>query len=184
MTESNTNAAASATHAESAQGPGTPGVRGLAPVIEALNGQLTNELTAVNQYFLHSRIFGHWELRRLEKKEYQESIGEMKHADLLIKRILLLGGLPNVQALHKVRVGENTEEILKCDYALESSAHKHVVESMALCERLRDFVSRDLLLTILDDTEEHVDWLHAQFELIGRVGLQNYQQSMMGEAGE
>ena len=148
-------------------------------VIDFLNAQLKNELTAINQYFLHSRIFRHWGLQKLAKKEYEESIGEMKHADKLIERVLTLDGLPNLQDLHKVMVGEQTEEILQCDLRLDQGAQKTVKDAIAHCESVRDYVSRDILQDILDDTEEHIDWLETQLELIKRVGLQNYQQSMM-----
>lgn len=150
-------------------------------VIDFLNAQLKNELTAINQYFLHSRIFRHWGLPKLAKKEYDESIGEMKHADKLIERILTLDGLPNLQDLHKVMIGEHTEEILQCDLRLEQGAQKTVKDAIAHCESVRDYVSRDILQTILDETEEHIDWLETQLDLIKRVGLQNYQQSMMDE---
>ena len=150
-------------------------------VIAMLNGQLTNELTAINQYFLHSRIFGHWGLERLSRKEYEESIGEMRHADRLIQRILMLDGLPNLQGLHKVMVGEDVPEILGCDLKLELASQAHLRDSIAHCESVRDFVSRQILEDILDDTEEHIDFLQTQLELIKRVGLENYQQSMMGD---
>lgn len=148
-------------------------------VIDFLNAQLKNELTAINQYFLHSRIFRHWGLAKLAKKEYDESIGEMKHADKLIERVLTLEGLPNLQDLHKVMVGERTEEILQCDLTLEQGAQKTVKDGIAYCESVRDYVSRDILQVILDETEEHIDWLETQLDLIQRVGVQNYQQSMM-----
>ena len=150
-------------------------------VIEALNKQLTNELTAINQYFLHARMYEHRGLKRLNDKEYEESIGEMKHADRLVRRVLMLGGLPNLQALHKLRIGENTREMLSCDHALEVSARDHLRDSVALCEQVRDFVSRELLVDILEDTEEHIDWLETQLELIDAIGLANYEQSMMGD---
>jgi bacterioferritin len=148
-------------------------------VIDLLNAQLKNELTAINQYFLHSRIFRHWGFAKLAKKEYDESIGEMKHADKLIERVLTLDGLPNLQDLHKVMIGEHTEEILQCDLRLEQGAQKTVKDGIAHCESVRDYVSRDLLQDILEDTEEHIDWLETQLELIKKVGIQNYQQSMM-----
>ena len=154
-------------------------MKGEKGVMDFLNAQLKNELTAINQYFLHSRIFRHWGLQKLAKKEYEESIGEMKHADKLIERVLTLDGLPNLQDLHKVMVGEQTEEILQCDLRLEQGAQKTVKDAIAHCESVRDYVSRDILQDILDDTEEHIDWLETQLELIKRVGLQNYQQSMM-----
>jgi bacterioferritin len=151
-------------------------------VIKLLNDQLTNELTAINQYFLHSRIYRHWGFEKLGKKEYEESIGEMKHADQLIERILMLDGLPNLQALHKLMIGETVPEILNCDLQLELVSQKTVKEGIALCEQSRDYVSRDLFQHILDDTEEHIDWLETQIELVEQVGLQNYLQSQMGDA--
>ncbi len=151
-------------------------------VIKLLNAQLTNELTAINQYFLHARMYKHWGLEKLGKKEYEESIGEMKHADKLIDRILMLDGLPNVQLMHKIMIGENTPEMLKCDLTLEYGAQKTVKEGIAIAETAADYVSRDLLLLILDDTEEHIDWLETQIDLIEKVGLPNYQQSQMGAA--
>jgi bacterioferritin len=159
-------------------------LRGDKKIIDCLNQQLTNELTAINQYFLHARIFRHWGLGALDAKEYEESIGEMKHADRLIQRILMLGGLPNLQALGKLMIGENTSEILQSDHRLEVAAREHVRKSVVLCEEARDFVSRELLVDILDDTEEHIDWLETQLELIERVGLQNYQQTMIGSVGD
>ncbi|MEI7443841.1 MAG: bacterioferritin [Burkholderiales bacterium] len=157
-------------------------MKGDRQVIAMLNGQLTNELTAINQYFLHARIYRHWGLQKLGRKEYDESIGEMKHADRLIERILMLDGLPNLQNLHKVSVGETVPEILQCDLALEQTSQAHVRDAIAHCEAVRDYVSRELLETILEDTEEHIDWLETQLELIGRIGLENYQQSMMDPA--
>ena len=151
-------------------------------VIKLLNDQLTNELTAINQYFLHSRMYRHWGFEKLGKKEYEESIGEMKHADQLIERILMLDGLPNLQALHKLMIGETVPEILNCDLQLELVSQKTVKEGIALCEQSRDYVSRDLFQHILDDTEEHIDWLETQIELVEQVGLQNYLQSQMSDA--
>ena len=159
-------------------------LKGDKKIIDCLNQQLTNELTAINQYFLHARIYKHWGLTGLNKKEYEESIGEMKHADRLIERILMLDGLPNLQNLHKLMIGENTTEILQCDLKLEVAARDHVRKSIVLCEEARDFVSRELMVEILDDTEEHIDWLETQLELIERVGLQNYQQSFMAAEGD
>ncbi len=157
-------------------------MKGEPNVIKLLNDQLTNELTAINQYFLHSRIYRHWGFEKLGKKEYEESIGEMKHADRLIERVLMLDGLPNLQALHKLMVGETVPEILNCDLQLELVSQKTVKEGIAACEQARDFVSRELLQDILDDTEEHIDWLETQIELVEQVGLQNYLQSQMSDA--
>jgi bacterioferritin len=148
-------------------------------IIRLLNAQLTNELTAINQYFLHARMYRHWGLERLGKKEYDESIGEMKHADKLINRILMLGGLPNLQALNKLLIGEHTEEMLDCDLQLERAAQQTVKEGIAASEAAGDYVSREILVEILDDTEEHIDWIETQVELIGKIGIQNYLQSQM-----
>jgi bacterioferritin len=154
-------------------------MKGDQEVIRLLNAQLTNELTAINQYFLHAKMYKHWGLEKIGKKEWEESIGEMKHADKLIDRILMLDGLPNLQAMHKVMVGENTEEMLGCDLKLEKGAQITVKEGIAAAEKAADYVSRDLLLMILEDTEEHIDWLETQLDLIGKVGIQNYLQSQM-----
>jgi bacterioferritin len=150
-------------------------------IIRLLNAQLTNELTAVNQYFLHARMYRHWGLEKLGKKEYDESIGEMKHADKLIDRILMLDGLPNLQALHKLLIGENTEEMLGCDLQLEKAAQVTVKEAILACEQAGDYVSRELFVVILEDTEEHIEWLETQLDLIQKIGIQNYLQSQMGE---
>ena len=150
-------------------------------VISHLQAQLKNELTAINQYFLHYRIFKHWGLPKLAKKEYEESIGEMKHADKLMDRILMLDGLPNLQDLGKLMIGEDVPEALSCDLQAETGAQATIKAGMAHCESVRDYVSRDLLQGILDDTEEHIDFLETQIELIAKVGIQNYLQSQMGE---
>ena len=148
-------------------------------IIRLLNAQLTNELTAVNQYFLHARMYRHWGFEKLGKKEYEESIGEMKHADKLIDRILMLDGLPNLQALHKLLIGENTQEMLEADLQLEKAAQVTVKEGIAESEKAADYVSRDLFLHILEDTEEHIEWLETQLDLIVKIGIQNYLQSQM-----
>ncbi len=156
-------------------------MKGDAKVIAHLQAQLKNELTAINQYFLHYRMYKHWGFDKLAKKEYEESIGEMKHADKLMDRIFMLDGLPNVQDMAKINVGEDVPEILACDLKAEQGAQVTIKDGIAHCESVRDYVSRDLLQGILDDTEEHIDFLETQIELIGKVGLQNYQQSQMGE---
>jgi bacterioferritin len=143
-------------------------------VIEHLNTQLTNELTAINQYFLHARILQHWGVTKLGKQEYEESIDEMKHADELIKRILFLDGLPNVQRLNPIQVGEDVEQVLKADLALEEKALNDLREGIAYCESVRDFISRELLVKILDSEEEHVDFLERQFDLIKQIGIERY----------
>ena len=156
-------------------------MKGDAKVIEHLQAQLKNELTAISQYFLHYRMYKHWGLDKLAKKEYSESIGEMKHADRLMDRIFVLGGLPNLQDLAKILVGEDVPEALACDLKAEEGAQATIKAGMAYCESVSDYVSRDLLQGILDDTEEHIDFLETQIELLAKVGLQNYLQSQMGE---
>ena len=151
-------------------------------VIEHLNTQLTNELTAVNQYFLHARTLEHWGVTKLGKFEYAESIGEMKHADELIERILFLDGLPNVQRLNPIQVGENVEQILRADQTLEEQALSDLREGIAYCESVRDFVSRDLLQKILESEEEHVDFLERQFDLIKQIGIERYVMLNAGPA--
>lgn len=150
-------------------------------VVAYLNRQLTNELTAINQYFLHARIYRHWGLYALGKHEYDESIEEMKHADLLIERILMLDALPNLQDLNKLLIGETTPEMLACDLKVEVGSQVTLKEGIAHCETVHDYVSRELLRKILYDTEEHIEWLETHIELIAKVGLENFQQSMMGK---
>ncbi|WP_019139487.1 bacterioferritin [Noviherbaspirillum massiliense] len=156
-------------------------MKGDANIIRLLNAQLTNELTAINQYFLHARMYRHWGLERLGSKEYDESIEEMKHADKLINRILMLDGLPNLQALNKLMIGESTPEMLECDLKLEQASQITLKDGIAACEAAKDYVSREILREILDDTEEHIEWVETQLELINKVGLENYLQSQMGD---
>jgi bacterioferritin len=158
-------------------------MKGDPAVIDHLNAQLKNELTATNQYFLHYRMLDHWGFGKLARKEYEESIGEMKHADRLMKRILMLDGLPNLQDLGKLLVGEDVPEVLDCDLRAERAAQVTLKEGIAHCETLRDYISRDLLQDILDDTEDHIDFLETQIELLAKVGLENYLQSQMGDPG-
>lgn len=151
-------------------------------ILQVLNRQLTRELTAVNQYFLHARMYRQWGLHGLGEKEYHESIDEMKHADRLVQRILMLEGLPNMQDLGKLNIGENAGEMLSSDLAVEQGSREALKEGIAQCESARDFVSREILVDILDDTEEHIDWIEAQLGLIRAVGLQNYLQAQMEKA--
>jgi bacterioferritin len=154
-------------------------MKGDKKVISFLNKALKQELTAVNQYFLHARMYQHMGLSKLHEHERKESIGEMKHADKLIERILFLEGLPNLQELDKLLVGETVSEMLKCDLTLEQAARPMYQEAIAWCESCKDYISRELLEDILDSEEEHIDWLETQLELVEKVGLQNYIQSQM-----
>jgi len=154
-------------------------MKGDPKVIELLNRVLRNELTAINQYFLHSRMFKDWGLEGLGNYEFQESVDEMKHADQLIERTLFLEGLPNLQDIGRLRIGEHTQEILECDLALEMEALPDLREAIEYCESGKDFVSRDLFDSILESEEEHVDWLETQLDLISKIGIENYQQSQM-----
>ena len=154
-------------------------MKGNPDIIKLLNEALKSELTAINQYFLHSRMLADWGITVLAEKMYKESLEEMTHADALIERILFLEGLPNLQDIGKIQVGENTEEIMRCDLAVELEAVPVLREAIEYCEQARDYVSRELFEDILASEEEHIDWLETQLELIEKVGLQNYQQSKM-----
>ena len=157
-------------------------MQGDTKVIEYLNRGIKNELTAINQYFLHSRMFKDWGFKALADKEYEESIDEMKHADTLIERVLFLEGLPNLQDLGRLRIGEDVHECLKADLALELEAHPLYKEAIAYCESVGDYVSREIFVRIQESEEDHIDWLETQLELIGKVGLENYLQKQMAAA--
>ncbi|MFS1421751.1 bacterioferritin [Shewanella sp. 10N.286.48.B5] len=154
-------------------------MKGHPKVISQLNRVLTCELTAINQYFLHARMFKHWGLENLNEKEYKKSIQDMKHADKLIERVLFLEGLPNLQQLHKLRIGEHCEEMFDCDQQAVVEQLVVLREAIKLCETERDYVTRDLLEDLLEDEEEHLDWIETQKELINQTGIQNYLQSQI-----
>jgi bacterioferritin len=159
-------------------------VQGDAKVLEFLNQALKNELTSINQYFLHARMLDNWGMKRLGKIEYDESVDEMRHADRLVKRILFLGGLPNLQDLGKLYIGEDVREILDCDLKREMAAHPMYQAAIAHCEAVKDYVTRELLVEIQKSEEEHIDFIEEQLGLLEKMGLQNYIQSSTGELHE
>ena len=159
-------------------------MKGDQKVIEFLNKALTNELTAINQYWLHYRVLADWGVTKLAEYERHESIDEMKHADVLAERILFLNGLPNFQAIHKLKVGETVEEILKADLAVEMEAIPLLKDAIAYCEEVRDYTTREIFERILENEEEHIDFLETQFDMIARMGLENYVQLNSKPAGE
>ncbi|MCE8022011.1 bacterioferritin [Halomonas sp. MCCC 1A11036] len=159
-------------------------MKGDAKVIEHLNKALGNELVAINQYFLHAKMYKDWGLKALAKWEYDESIDEMKHADKLIERILFLEGIPNLQDLGKLHIGENVREMLECDLKIEHEGREGYIEAIAYCEQVKDYVSRDLLREILADEEEHIDHIETELGLIDKVGIENYMLRQMQEAGD
>lgn len=156
-------------------------MKGDTQVVAHLNKALFHQLTAINQFFLHARLFGHWGLKELNEHDYRQSIREMKHADALIERILFLEGLPNLQNLGKLLVGEAPQECLECDLRLQRATMAQLREAIAHCEQAEDYVSRELLVSILESEEEHVDWLETQLDLIARIGLATYLQAQLGD---